>query len=126
MRTLYAPLLGQIYERWTVADSMGCRGDLRLEGSPDVLIEFLQSERHAGHHLLQQCEVLFVLKPPASDAQKANTAIVVLSEPNSISAEIRRIRQFATRRLGDILRILKVNVQKVRPTWKSTSARFAW
>ena len=36
------------------------------------------------------------------------------SEPNSVSTEIGRIRQFATGRLGDIRQILKIDVQKAK------------
>jgi hypothetical protein len=36
------------------------------------------------------------------------------SEPDSVSAEIGRIRQFVTRQLGDIRQLLKVDIQKAK------------
>ncbi|HXS93823.1 MAG TPA: recombinase family protein [Candidatus Limnocylindrales bacterium] len=42
------------------------------------------------------------------------TRQLLSTEPDSVSAEIGRIRQFATGRLGDIRQILKVDVQKAK------------
>jgi DNA invertase Pin-like site-specific DNA recombinase len=42
------------------------------------------------------------------------TRQLLTTEPNSVSAEIGRIRQFVTRELGDIRQLLNVDVQKAR------------
>ena len=42
------------------------------------------------------------------------TRQLLSAEPDSVSAEIGRIRQFVTRQLGDIRQILKVDVQKAK------------
>jgi chromosome segregation ATPase len=77
----------------------------------------LQQEIKEGVDSLSKCNHNPMLVEGINRRQQELDEItrqLLSTEPDSVSAEIGRIRQFATGRLGDIRQILKVDVQEAK------------